>query len=32
MGGSEAVGRGLYLIIAVLVVILLLVLALPYIT
>ena len=32
IGGSEAVGRGLYLIIAVLVVILLIVLALPYVT
>jgi hypothetical protein len=32
MGGSEAVGRGYYLIIAVLVVILLIVIALPFVT
>jgi hypothetical protein len=32
MGGSEALGRGLYLIIAILVVILLVVLALPFVT
>jgi len=32
IGGSEAVGRGLYLIIAVLVVILLIVLALSFVT
>jgi hypothetical protein len=32
MGGSEALGRGYYLIIAILVVILLIVLALPFVT